>query len=294
MLNGIIVLDKPLGKTSHDMVYFVRRLVGQKRVGHTGTLDPQASGVLPICVGMATKASDYLMSSGKEYIAKVKLGVVTDTQDATGQVLKENLVNVTKEEVEASLSHFVGEIEQLPPMYSAIKQNGQKLYDLARRGIEVERRPRRVLISALTLSDWNEEEHTFYLQVACGKGTYIRTLAHDIGSYLGCGAHMASLRRTKSGGYTLDRAYTLEKLTALKEEGRLSEAIIPLDSVYQSYRPTTLNEKETFRVRNGIPISFGAEENSHWRLYSCDGEFLCVSTVHEGKLVMDTSFWCGG
>lgn len=294
MQNGVIVLDKPLDKTSHDMVYFIRRLLGQKRVGHTGTLDPQASGVLPICVGMATKASEYMMCSGKEYIATIKLGIVTDTQDATGTILKETEVSVSKEEIDRTVQSFVGDIEQIPPMYSALKKDGQKLYDLARRGITVERNSRPVHIESITILSFDLEQNCFTTRIACSKGTYIRTLAHDIGEKLGCGAHMASLRRTKSGGFTLADAYTVEELLAAKEQGSLDKHILSIEEIYHDYLSITLDTKQTFKVRNGIPIVFDGQNHTHYRVYSADGEFLCVSTVQDGLLVMDTSFWCGG
>jgi len=293
MIHGVIAIDKPLGKTSHDCVSFVRRLIGQKRVGHTGTLDPEASGVLPICVGMATKASDFMMNSGKEYIAGVKLGITTDTQDATGEVLDRRDVSVTKEDIITAFCSFVGHIEQMPPMYSALKKDGQKLYQLARRGIEVERPTRHVFIENIELLDIDLEQNVFTMKVACGKGTYIRTLSHDIGELLGCGAHMNSLRRTKSGGFTLKDAYTLEQLLSLKEKGELEDVILPTDRIFDSFVQKILDEQQSWKVGNGIPIlADGEEDGTKFRLYDTAGRFLCISTVKNNKLVMDTSFWC--
>ena len=295
MIHGVIAIDKPLGKTSHDMVYFVRRLIQQKRVGHTGTLDPEASGVLPICVGIATKASDYMMNSGKEYIAEVTLGITTDTQDAAGEILKTREVNVTKEQILTTFEEFIGQIDQLPPMYSAIKKDGQKLYQLARRGIEIERPTRSVTIENIELLDIDLPNDTFTMKVACGKGTYIRTLAYDIGEILGCGAHISSLRRTKSGGFTIEDTYTLEELEGLKEQNKLMEAILPTHKIFSEYTKKILNEKETWKVRNGIPIDINDEDNGkRFRIYDIEKNFLCISTVTNGKLIMDTSFWYEG
>ena len=197
-MNGILIVDKPAGWTSHDVVAKLRGLLGEKRIGHGGTLDPMATGVLPVFVGRATRAVEFMENAGKEYEALLRPGLETDTQDTTGRVLRETPVKLTAAELEAVLPAFCGEIEQLPPMYSAIKVQGKKLYEYARKGQEAERKPRRVTIERLELL--GERKGDFLLRVACSKGTYIRTLCADIGEKLGCGAAMAGLRRTRAGG----------------------------------------------------------------------------------------------
>lgn len=291
-LCGAILINKPLGKTSHDMVYFVRRLLGIKRVGHTGTLDPQADGVLPVLVGTATKASDYMMNSDKEYIAKVQLGITTDTQDASGQVTATHPVHVTEKGIIDAASQFVGEIDQVPPMYSALKVDGQKLYSLARKGVEVERKARKVTVFSIELYDIDLTAGTFCMKVSCSKGTYIRTLAGDIGEALGCGAHVLSLRRTKSAGFTLDQTYTLEQLLALKEAGKVESVIIPAADLFRSTRKMIVSQTEAKKIKNGIPLlADGFSEEEQVRLFGPGGEFLCLSSFHKGILKMERSFW---
>ena len=216
-MDGIFNLNKPLGMTSHDVVARVRRLAHQRRVGHAGTLDPGASGVLPICLGQATRVVEYLSESGKRYRATVILGTVTDTYDAEGEVIRSALVHVTREELEAALPAFLGPQMQLPPLYSAIKVAGQPLYKLARAGVEVQLQPRPVEIYVLDLIDWQPPALT--LDVECSKGTYIRSLAYDLGERLGCGAHLGGLVRLRSGPFTLDESLTLEELAQALEDG---------------------------------------------------------------------------
>ena len=213
-MNGIIIIDKPMGRTSHDMVYVMRKLTGIKKVGHTGTLDPMATGVLPVCIGNATKVADMLTLSDKRYIAELVLGRTTDTQDADGKVLTECDVNCTEEEIRAAVMSFVGEIEQIPPMYSAIKQNGKKLYELARQGIEVERKSRRITINSIDILKIDGVCIT--IDVSCSKGTYIRTLCEDIGKKLHVGAYMNTLRRIKTGPFTIEESHTVDELKSLK------------------------------------------------------------------------------
>ena len=201
-MDGVIAVNKPWGKTSHDMVYFMRRTAGIKKVGHTGTLDPAATGVLPICIGKATKAAELLTASDKSYRAEIALGMTTDTLDAEGEILTEQpFEHVTKEMLENSIKKFIGEIEQIPPMFSAIKRDGKKLYELAREGITVEREKRRVRIDKIELLEFDREKGTAKIDVDCSKGTYIRTLCEDIGMDIGCGAYMNSLERTRSGSF---------------------------------------------------------------------------------------------
>ena len=217
MPNGILIIDKPSGWTSMDVCAKIRGILHEKRVGHGGTLDPMATGVLPVFVGQATRAVEFAENSRKEYVAGLRLGQVTNTQDTSGEVLETRPVSVSREEVEAAMARFLGDIQQIPPMYSAIKINGQKLCDLARKGREVARKPRSITIYELELLEQvSETDYTF--RCVCSKGTYVRTLCHDIGSALGCGGTMYALRRTMAAGYTLAQAVTLEDVQARGEE----------------------------------------------------------------------------
>ena len=287
-MNGIIVLDKPEGKTSHDMVNFVRRLTGVRRVGHTGTLDPMATGVLPICVGSAAKVSDMLTATDKRYTAELLLGVKTDTEDISGNVIEKNDVSVSRADIENAVKEFVGKISQIPPMYSAIKQNGKKLYELARQGIEVERNAREVTIYSIDILDITEK--TIKIDVNCSKGTYIRTLCADIGNKLGTGACMTSLRRTAAGIFTIENAYTPAELE--NERGKISDLLMPPDEIFAEYPPIYLNEKQTRSIVNGVRMTWrDGVENQCYRLYGENREFLCVSRCVEGKLRLEKSFW---
>lgn len=289
-MNGIILIDKPLGKTSHDMVYFVRRLTGIKKVGHTGTLDPDASGVLPVCIGKATKICDLLTGSDKEYIAELVLGKTTDTQDASGTVLTECEVNYSKEEIINAIMSFVGEIEQIPPMFSAIKKDGKKLYELARQGILVEREARRVTIKDIGILSLDEKSAK--IRVACSKGTYIRTLCNDIGAKLGCGGYMGALRRIKSGGFIIDECNTCDKLTELKETGRIDEVIIPVDKLFTGCEKIVLDDFLSKKLKNGIKIrKKGLIDGSLYRIYDSTGEFLALSRYNGAELVSEKTFW---
>lgn len=288
-MNGIIVIDKPKGRTSHDMVYFIRRMTGIKKVGHTGTLDPDATGVLPVCIGNGTKVSDMLLESDKCYRAELILGKTTDTQDLSGNVLEEKEVNLREEEIIKAANSFVGEIEQIPPMYSAIKQDGKKLYELARKGIEVERKPRRVTVNEITIV--KIDKNTVTIDVDCSKGTYIRTLCSDIGEKLGCGGCMGNLRRTKAGMFKIDESHTVEEIEKLKENGKLGDIILPVDSVFMKYPKIQLNEKQVKSVTNGIRMTYKGIEGQTYRVYDNNNEFLCISKIEDGKLRLVKSFW---
>ncbi len=277
-VNGILIVDKDKGFTSHDVVNVIRKIYGTRKVGHTGTLDPDATGVLPICIGKATKVCDMLTFSDKEYIAKVRLGIVTDTQDLSGEVLSESRVDVTIDELESAVKDHVGEIMQIPPMYSALKVNGQKLCDLARKGIEVERKPRPVTIYSAEVSDFDGTG--FNIKVRCSKGTYIRTLCHDIGKTLGCGAAVAELRRTASSVFSIDDAITLDKLKTLKESGEHMSALIDTDEVFKDYEKLVISDALQKRVCNGA-VSFVGFAPGTYRLYSKEGKFLCIAEVYE-------------
>ncbi|MCR4718629.1 MAG: tRNA pseudouridine(55) synthase TruB [Firmicutes bacterium] len=291
-MNGIIVINKPIGKTSHDMVSFVRKLTGIKKVGHTGTLDPDATGVLPICIGKATKAADMLTVSDKAYRTQLVLGRTTDTQDASGKVLTERQVTVTKEDIEEAVSQFIGEISQIPPMFSAIKKDGKKLYELARQGISVEREPRKVTIYNIEIKEINLDNKTVTLDVDCSKGTYIRTLCEDIGEKLGCGAYMKSLVRTKSAGFTLSDSFTQEELVQMKEKGTLDGALLPLDSIFEDYQKIKLNQVLSIKVKNGVRIRANDLKNGQmYRIYDENDTFLCISESKNGELVLKKAFW---
>ena len=253
-MNGFLIANKPTGITSSNLVIFVRkRLPRGTSVGHGGTLDPEASGVLPICVGSATRLFDYIIDKTKTYVAELQLGVETDTQDATGAVVRELPVTAAEEELREVLREFVGEIEQIPPMYSAIKRGGKRLYQLARKGETVEVEPRKCRVDAVELLEACGE-HRYRIRVDCGKGVYIRTLCHDIGQRLGCGAHMASLERVQAGVFKLEDALTREQIDALAAEGRLADALLPLDAPLQHLPAVRVGESARHAVINGNPL----------------------------------------
>lgn len=251
MINGIINVYKETGFTSHDVVAKLRGIVKQKKIGHTGTLDPDATGVLPVCLGNATKLCDMLTDKSKEYVATMRLGFCTDTQDISGEVLKKEEVNVTPEQVTEAVMSFVGKYDQIPPMYSALKVNGKKLYELAREGIEIERKARSIEIFAIEILDINLPDIT--MKVHCSKGTYIRTLCHDIGLKLGCFATMVSLKRTKVANFLLENAYTLSQIEACVKEERLQDILTKTEDMFElvSVRVAPPYEKLLF---NGNPI----------------------------------------
>ena len=252
-MDGFLVLNKPLSKTSSDCVVFVRkRLPRGTAIGHGGTLDPMASGVLPVCVGVATRLFDYIIDKQKTYVAELQLGVITDTQDATGAVVERRSVNVTDADVRAALPRFIGDIWQTPPMYSAIKRGGKRLYELARRGESVEVAPRACRVDDVRLTA-SLGDGRYRLEVDCGKGVYIRTLCHDIGAYLGCGGHMATLERTRAGVFTLENALTLEEVDALGAEG-LEARLLPMDAAISHLPAVRVEARHRAAVRNGMPL----------------------------------------
>ena len=282
-MNGVLCINKPLGITSHDVVARVRRILGIRQVGHTGTLDPDAQGVLPVCVGKATRAAELLTASEKEYRTTVRFGITTDTQDISGNILSETPCTATEEEIRRAALSFVGETEQIPPMYSAIKQGGKKLYELARSGVEVERKARHITIYKMVIHSICENGMDFSVRVS--KGTYIRTLCADIGDALGCGGVMTSLIRTACGDwFRLENAITLEELETRKEEGRLSEVLTPPDAFFAEYPPLSLNEVQSVRVKNGVPIYIKQPEGMTFRVYDDQGQFIALShTVANDK-----------
>ena len=256
-MNGFLNLNKPTGRTSSDVVVFVRkRLPKGTAVGHGGTLDPEASGVLPVCVGSATRLFDYIIDKQKVYVARVKLGVETDTQDATGQVVAECPVNAGEAEIREVLPRFTGNILQVPPMYSALKRDGKRLYQLARKGESVALEPRPCQVDAIEyLGDEGDGVHL--LRITCGKGVYIRTLCHDIGQTLGCGAHMRTLERVAAGIFHIDSALSPEQVDALAAGGRLQEALIPLDAPLAHLPEVRVGERSRHAVLNGNPLRAG-------------------------------------
>ena len=246
---GVLNINKPLGISSFEVVRKVKKLAREKKVGHGGTLDPEASGVLPVCIGRATKAIDFIMEGEKEYIAKIKLGVVTDTYDREGKVLREGSVNFTEEEIANAIFKFEGIINQVPPMYSALKQNGKKLYELAREGKEVYREPRRVTIYSIDILSISSP--IIEIKVRCSKGTYIRSLCYDIGEELGCGAMMWDLKRTATGPFSIENSVDLKELT----EENINNYIISLDEVFSKFPKLVVNEKFERLILNGVTIN---------------------------------------
>ena len=287
MFNGVVLVDKPAGWTSHDVVAKLRGIMRQKKIGHTGTLDPDACGVLPVCLGHATKVCELLTDKRKTYEAVLLLGRETDTQDVSGQTLQEKEVNVTREEVEKALCNFRGEIYQLPPMYSAIKKDGVRLYELARQGIEIEREKRLVNISSLLLT--NAEDKEYEIEVHCSKGTYIRSLISDIGEALGTGAVMTSLRRIYANGVSIDKCYTLSALEELNEKDELGKAVISVDD-FISYPPIRVSAPQAKRFSNGGELDcnrFGGKKAPGlYRVYSQDDEFLGIGEIDKAVTQM--------
>lgn len=286
-MNGVIIIDKPKGKTSHDIVGILRKKFGTRRVGHTGTLDPLATGVLPVCIGNATRAADMLIESDKKYRATFLLGKRSDTLDIEGQITEENEVSVSEEDVRRVVSEFIGEQDQIPPMYSAIKKDGKKLYDLAREGIEIEREPRRINIYSIDICDIALPAVT--IDVHCSKGTYIRSLCDDIGTKLGCGAVMTELRRTYTAGFAIEDAYTIDELDKLED---LLETLKTTDSLFLSLPEIQLNEKQEKSITNGVRMTWrNGKEGETYRVYAPDGRFLCISRLEDMRLVLVKSFW---
>lgn len=277
-----------------DVCAKLRGIFHEKRVGHAGTLDPMATGVLPVFIGRATRAVEFAAESKKEYIAGLKLGVVTNTQDITGEVLETHPVQVSREQLWAALDRFHGDIEQIPPMYSAVKVNGKKLYELARKGKEVERAPRPVHIYALGVLDREVPEGTdCLLRVVCSKGTYVRTLCHDIGQALGCGGTMSSLRRVQAAGFTLDQSVTLEAVQQAADRGEADRLLLPVDEYFSRNGWTgsvTVDPANEKRLRNGAAVGTPGVEGE-FRIYSESGEFLALARCEGGRMTVIKSFY---
>lgn len=289
MANGILIVDKPAGWTSQDVAAKLRGVFHEKRVGHGGTLDPMATGVLPIFIGRATRGVEFFESAEKEYIAGLRLGTVTNTQDTTGEVLEEHPVNVTRGQLEEVFRQFTGEIMQTPPMYSAIKIGGQKLYELARRGKEVERPARRITIFELELLEGGGVDYT--LRVRCSKGTYVRTLCHDIGAALGCGGCMSSLRRTRAGSFSLSQAVTMQQVLSFAEEHDPQALLLPVDALFAAQPPLIVSMRQSVRLKNGAQVTDREFSPGTYRVYAEDGEFLLLGRVEGQTLDTVKSFF---
>ncbi|NLX76461.1 MAG: tRNA pseudouridine(55) synthase TruB [Clostridiaceae bacterium] len=284
-MNGILLVIKPPGMTSFDVVAYLRKVFNERKIGHAGTLDPGAAGLLPVCVGKATKAIEKFSGFDKSYRAEMVLGAVTDTHDAEGRVVETGEVDSDTETIIETLKGFVGKYDQVPPMYSAIKVNGRKLYDLARQGIEVDRKPRRVEISGIDPVDIIHENNTIRVRfdVDCSKGTYVRTLCHDIGRKLGCGAYMSFLVRTRVGPFSLTDGVTLEEINRHKEEGTLSSVLKPVDIIYREHKAVEIGEKQLVRFLNGAFAELqdydAVDINETVRVYSDAGDFLGLGSI---------------
>lgn len=289
MYHGMINVYKEKGFTSHDVVAKLRGICKQKKIGHTGTLDPDAVGVLPVCLGCATRLCDMLTDKDKEYVAVLRLGITTDTQDATGKVLAEKEVSVSEEEVRAVIASFEGEQLQIPPMYSALKVNGKKLYELAREGKEIERKARPIVVHEIEILSENMPEFT--IRVKCSKGTYIRTICHDIGQKLSCGGVMVSLKRTKVGNFGIEDAYTLSQIEDMAKEGKLCEILLPVEKVFEKLPEIRVKETAMKALLNGnqlkkeeiLMLSDEALKAEEVRVYGADGRFYGVYGYQEGR-----------
>ncbi len=288
-MNGILLIDKPAGWTSMDVCAVLRGALKEKRIGHSGTLDPMATGLLVVFLGRATRAVQFAEAHSKTYEALLRPGVVTDTQDVTGTVLETRPAEVSDAALEGVLARFQGEIQQIPPMYSAIKVNGRKLYDLARKGREVERQPRSVTIHALEYTG-RTENGDIALRIACSKGTYVRTLCHDIGAALGCGGCMSALRRVRCGEFDIADAHTLEEVLAAAERGEAERLLLPVDALFTAYPAQTLTAAQEKCVRSGGRWTCPLPEGQY-RFYDASGVFLALGEVRDGSARSVKSFF---
>ncbi len=288
-MNGVLAVDKPADWTSHDVVAKLRGVCQEKRIGHSGTLDPMATGVLVVFLGRATRAVELCEADEKEYVAALRLGLVTNTQDITGTVLETHSVLVEENRLRAVLRQFEGAQSQIPPMYSAVKIGGKKLYELARKGQEVERKPRNITVHALELLSFDGTEAQ--IRIRCSRGTYVRTLCHDIGAALGCGGCMSALRRTRSGRFSLEDCVTLEQVQEARAAGTLATLLRPVDSLFAAYPALTLSERWTIRCKNGGEIPRPGQQDGFYRVYDPDGAFLMLGQARKGVLRTVKSFF---
>lgn len=285
-MTGILLIDKAPDWTSHDVVAKLRGIAREKRIGHSGTLDPMATGLLVVFLGRATRAVEFAEADEKTYVAELLLGRSTDTQDITGNTLSVSNCIPDRDTLERTLARFRGEIMQIPPMYSAIKRDGKKLYELARKGVEVERAPRRVTIRSLELLGGADKAYT--LRVRCSKGTYIRTLCHDIGQTLGCGGCMSALRRVRAGAFSVEDAVRLDALT---DAEAVAERLLPVDSLFSAYPEYVLPERQLRLVRNGNDVPAPSLADGRYRVYAPNGEFLIFGEAIRGSLKTVKSFF---
>lgn len=295
-MNGILCINKPEGFTSFDVVAKLRGILRTKKIGHAGTLDPMATGVLPVFVGNATKACDIMPDSSKAYRASFRLGQQTDTQDSTGNIIRTSEVNCSKADVISVLPDFTGDIMQIPPMYSAVSVNGKRLYELARQGIEVERKPRRITVSSLILEEFSENTGEGVFYVECSKGTYIRTLINDIGELLGCGGIMTALVRTVSNGFSLSDSVTLDEVQKYADEGRAGELFMPVECVFEEFPSVCLDKRCTELYRNGVKLFAekinipDSDESVRYRVFSYEKKFMGLAFVKDGCLRVFKNF----
>ncbi len=296
MTSGILCVRKPKGFTSFDVVAKMRGILKTKKIGHAGTLDPMAEGVLPIFVEGATKACDIMPENTKAYTASFKLGLVTDTQDITGTVTKQCECISKEDEIKEKLKNFSGLTDQIPPMYSAVSVGGKRLYELARQGIEVERKPRKIFIEKAELVSYDSEKAEGVLDIVCSKGTYVRTIIHDLGQLLGCGAVMTALVRTSSNGFSLNECFTLEEIQKYADEGRSDELILPVERVFESLHKIKLNTSDTALYKNGVKLSckkYGLDEkdeSTRYRVFSDENIFLGLCFVKDGAIRVFKNF----
>lgn len=288
-MNGIILVDKPQGWTSHDVVAKLRGIYQQRRIGHSGTLDPMATGVLAVFLGRGTRAVELCENDEKEYVAELLLGIVTNTQDITGEVLEQHPVEVSRQQLEAVLEQFLGPQQQIPPMYSAVKIGGKKLYELARKGQSVERKPRSIVIHELELCDFDGK--TARIRVVCSKGTYIRTLCHDIGAALGTGGCLSSLRRTRAGRFAIDDCVTMEQIQQARDQNAHMAFLRPVDSLFSGCPAVYLGEKEALRCKNGAENAVSGMPDGTYRVYGPENEFLMLGQCQNGVLRTVKSFF---
>ena len=287
-MNGIILIDKPQGWTSHDVVGKLRGILHERRIGHSGTLDPLATGLLVVFIGRATRAVEFAEADRKEYIAGLRLGMSTDTQDITGRIISKETDIPDEPEVRIAIERFRGELEQIPPMYSAVKIGGKKLYELARKGESIERKPRHITIFGLEIT--GRSDNDYILDVVCSKGTYIRTLCHDIGTALGCGGCMSSLRRTKSGVFSVDNAYTIAEIQKAADRGEEEKLLLPIDTLFAGYPKLSVDADSEKKLKNGCIINTYSPDG-RFRVYSEDGEFLLLGDVKDGVMKTVKNFF---
>ena len=287
-MNGIILIDKPQDWTSHDVVAKLRGILHERRIGHSGTLDPLATGLLVVFVGRATRAVEFAEADSKEYIAGLRLGLSTDTQDISGNIIAECSDLPDEGAVRRAVNSFIGDIEQIPPMYSAIKIGGKKLYELARKGQSVERAPRKITVSSIEII--GREGGDYLLKIACSKGTYVRTLCNDIGASLGCGACMSSLRRVRAGAFSIEDAHSIDEVENAANEGQLVDIMLPVDTLFSALPELKVPESTANRLKTGNIIKISAADGDY-RVYSDSAEFLLVGKVENGKLKTIKSFF---